>query len=277
MKLHGATAFRNTPDHDSGSWETVGRYRRSVPPPAKFGLRIWARQSQFSLTVAKNSGIRVLLDSQVASVLGSELPKLALGLRSFTTTEASPGGTRRSLLPPFESLQSAPDYRFRTGDFEGRRVGLGRSITSPQANRLTAAGKPNAITARGPKILEVVHEEHQRKVPRAGADRSFISVADKRISFLRIGEIRLVGVAKPAGRRRASGTWQTAGVLGSSALQRWHFGVSGPTSGGLAVGHVLRDRHLPCRDRHLPYRDGQALPHRISMVFGDRPKCKKQM
>ena len=136
---------------------------------------------------------------------------------------------------------------------------MGRSITSPQANRLTAAGKPNAITARGPKILEVVHEEHQRKVPRAGADRSFISVADKRISFLRIGEIRLVGVAKPAGRRRASGTWQTAGVLGSSALQRWHFGVSGPTSGGLAVGHVLRDRHLPCRDRHLPYRDGQAF------------------
>ena len=106
-----------------------------MPPPAKFGLRIRARQNQFSLTVAKNSGIRVLLDSQVASVLGSELPKLALGLRSFTTTEASPGGTRLVFASTFRISPECSRLPFSNRGFRGAKGRFG-----PQYNRI-ATGK----------------------------------------------------------------------------------------------------------------------------------------
>jgi hypothetical protein len=71
------------------------QYRRSLPALAKSGLRIRASDEQVSLTVAKNSGLRVLVDSGVASLAGDKLPKLAVEVRGFrTTTEASPDSTR---------------------------------------------------------------------------------------------------------------------------------------------------------------------------------------
>jgi hypothetical protein len=71
------------------------QYRGSLPARAKSGMRIRNRDNQIYLTVAKNSGLRVLVDSQVASLLGSNLPKLAVEVQPFqTTTEASADSTR---------------------------------------------------------------------------------------------------------------------------------------------------------------------------------------
>jgi hypothetical protein len=71
------------------------RYRSSLPPRAKSGLRIRARENEVSLTVAKASGIRVFVDSNVASLVGSKLPKLAVQVQPFKTkTEVSPDSTR---------------------------------------------------------------------------------------------------------------------------------------------------------------------------------------
>ena len=71
------------------------RYRSSLPPRAKSGLRIRAREGEVSLTVAKTSGIKVFVDSNVASLVGSKLPKLAVEVQLFRTmTEASSDSTR---------------------------------------------------------------------------------------------------------------------------------------------------------------------------------------
>jgi hypothetical protein len=63
-------------------------------------LHIRTSDDRISLTVAKNSGIRVLVDSQVASLAGSKLPSLALEVQPFqTTTEASQDNTRLVFAP----------------------------------------------------------------------------------------------------------------------------------------------------------------------------------
>jgi len=63
-------------------------------------LRIRTRENQISLTVAKTSGLRVLVDSKVASLAGGKLPKLAVEVQSFqTTTEASSANTRLIFAP----------------------------------------------------------------------------------------------------------------------------------------------------------------------------------
>jgi hypothetical protein len=78
---------------DLGGYLT--RYRSSLPASAKSGLRIRNLDNRISVTVAKNSGLRVLLTSNVASLLGAKLPKLEVELWGFqTTTEASSTGTR---------------------------------------------------------------------------------------------------------------------------------------------------------------------------------------
>lgn len=70
-------------------------YRSSLPAQAKSGLRIRASNDRIFLTVSKNSGLRVLVDSHVASLAGSKLPKLAVKVQPFqTTTEASRDSTR---------------------------------------------------------------------------------------------------------------------------------------------------------------------------------------
>jgi hypothetical protein len=76
------------------------QYRRSLPARAKSGLRIRAGDDQVSLTVARNSGLRVLVDSEVASLVGNKLPKLAVEVQSFRTiTDASPESTRLVFAP----------------------------------------------------------------------------------------------------------------------------------------------------------------------------------
>ncbi len=73
----------------------LARYRSSLPPSAKSGVRIRASEERISLTVSKRSGLRVLVDSNMASLLGGRLPKLAVEVQRFeTTTEASSGATR---------------------------------------------------------------------------------------------------------------------------------------------------------------------------------------
>jgi hypothetical protein len=63
-------------------------------------LRIRAGDDQVSLTVARNSGLRVLVDSEVASLVGDKLPKLAVEVQSFRTiTDASPESTRLVFAP----------------------------------------------------------------------------------------------------------------------------------------------------------------------------------
>jgi hypothetical protein len=76
------------------------RYRSSLPAQAKSGLRIRTSDDQVSLTVTKTSGLRVLVDSQVASFAGGKLPKLAVEVQQFqTTTEAAPDSTRLIFAP----------------------------------------------------------------------------------------------------------------------------------------------------------------------------------
>jgi hypothetical protein len=76
------------------------RYRGSLPPSAKSGVRIRTSETRILLTVAKSSGLRVLVDSNVASFLGSRLPRLAVEIQRFeTTTEASSDATRLVFAP----------------------------------------------------------------------------------------------------------------------------------------------------------------------------------
>lgn len=78
----------------------LARYRSSLPPSAKSGVRIRASENRISLTVAKSSGLRVLVDSNMASLLGGRLPKLAVEVQRFeTTTEASSDATRLVFAP----------------------------------------------------------------------------------------------------------------------------------------------------------------------------------
>lgn len=73
----------------------LARYRSSLPPSAKSGVRIRATENRISLTVAKSSGLRVLVGSNVASLLGGRLPKLAVEVQRFeTSTESSSEATR---------------------------------------------------------------------------------------------------------------------------------------------------------------------------------------
>jgi len=78
----------------------LAEYQRSLPARAKSGLRIRANRKRISLTVAKNSGLRVLVDSEMASLLGSKMPELAVEVLPFdTTTEASADSTRLIFTP----------------------------------------------------------------------------------------------------------------------------------------------------------------------------------
>lgn len=92
-------------------------YRSSLPASAKSGVRIRTRENQVSLTVAKSSGLRVLVNSQVASLLGGRLPRLAVEVQDFqTTTEASSDTTRlvftlRALESRGRGKNGAPSVR----------------------------------------------------------------------------------------------------------------------------------------------------------------------
>src|SRR6266567_63192 len=70
-------------------------YRSSLPASARSGVRIRARENRVSLTIAKTSGLRIVVDSNVASLLGNRLPKLTVEVQRFqTTTEASSHGAK---------------------------------------------------------------------------------------------------------------------------------------------------------------------------------------
>ena len=57
------------------------------------------------MTVAKSSGIRVFVDSNMASLLGGRLPKLAVAVQRFeTTTEASSDATRLVFAPKLQEV-----------------------------------------------------------------------------------------------------------------------------------------------------------------------------
>jgi hypothetical protein len=75
--------------------EQLARYRSSLPASAKSRLHIRTHDDRIFLTVGKDSGLRVFVDSNVASLLGAKLPKLAVEVQRFdTTTESSPGSIR---------------------------------------------------------------------------------------------------------------------------------------------------------------------------------------
>jgi hypothetical protein len=95
----------------------LSRYRSSLPPSARSGLRIRTGDNRISLTVAKTSGIRVFVDSNVASLLGNKLPKLAVEVQRFqTTTEASSETTRlvfalRTPVASFHTKRGSPSVK----------------------------------------------------------------------------------------------------------------------------------------------------------------------
>jgi hypothetical protein len=84
-------------------------------------LRIQARENQVSLTVAKNSGIRVLVDSDVASLVGADLPQLAVEVQPFkTTTESSPDSTRLVFAPKMGKPGAQPRKPSVKDEFSAR-------------------------------------------------------------------------------------------------------------------------------------------------------------
>jgi len=100
-KLHGCASIRvmgaaiAQPATIQDLGKQLVRYRSSLPASARNGVHIRKGNDQVSLIVAKNSGLRVLVDSQTASLAGAKLPKLALQVQPFqTTTEASSDSTR---------------------------------------------------------------------------------------------------------------------------------------------------------------------------------------
>lgn len=97
------------------------QYRSSLPVRAKSGLRIRTGENQISLTVAKNSGLRVLVDSRVASLLGGKLPKLSIEVQPFqTTTEASADSTRLVFAPKAETIAVHHKTRSVKDEFSAR-------------------------------------------------------------------------------------------------------------------------------------------------------------
>ena len=97
MALDMALAHPNT-IQDLG--EQLARYHRSLPAAAKSRVRIRTRDNRISVIVAKGSGLRVLVNSKMASFLGKRLPKLDLEVERFqTTTEASSDATRLVFAP----------------------------------------------------------------------------------------------------------------------------------------------------------------------------------
>lgn len=75
-------------------------YRSSLPASARSGVHIWARENRISVTIAKSSGVRIVVDSNVASLLGNRLPRLAVDVQRFqTTTEASSDATKLVFAP----------------------------------------------------------------------------------------------------------------------------------------------------------------------------------
>jgi hypothetical protein len=75
--------------------EELVRYRSSLPASEKSRLRIRTRDNRIFLTVGKGSGLRVFVNSNTASFLGTKLPKFAVEVQRFdTTTESSLDSTR---------------------------------------------------------------------------------------------------------------------------------------------------------------------------------------
>ena len=94
----GSGVAQATSIHDLG--RQLLQYRSSLPTRAKSGLHIRASQDQISLTVTKDSGLRVLVNSEMASLVGNRMPKLAVEVQPFeTTTEASADRTRLTFAP----------------------------------------------------------------------------------------------------------------------------------------------------------------------------------
>ncbi len=84
-------------------------YRSSLPTSAQSGVRISARDNRVSLTIAKGSGLRIVVDSVLASLLGNRMPKFTVEVQRFqTTTEASSESTKLvfALKPKERGVQS---------------------------------------------------------------------------------------------------------------------------------------------------------------------------
>ena len=78
-------------------------YRSSLPASIRSGVHISARDNRISLTIAKNSGVRIVVDSNMASLLGNRLPKFTIEVQRFqTTTEASSQATKLVFAPKLQ-------------------------------------------------------------------------------------------------------------------------------------------------------------------------------
>jgi hypothetical protein len=98
-------------------------YRNSLPRSAKSSVRIRAQEDRISLTIAKGSGLRVLVDSSVASLLGNRLPKLAFEVLRFQTkTDASAESTRLLFTQRVPDADAHPKRKSSTRDQFSARV-----------------------------------------------------------------------------------------------------------------------------------------------------------
>jgi hypothetical protein len=227
------------------------RYRSSLPPRAKSGLRIRTVQNQISLTVAKNSGLRVLIDSEVASLAGGKLPKLAVEVQRFqTTTEASPDRTRLIFAP---KVGKGAQHRKRSVKDEfSDRVRKFFEITvlsqvheAALKDALKAPSEFETIlhTLERPEVAAVVRDQDPLAMARLRgieAKRRILTNGGGMLSAEKVGEI-LTMSRQAVEKRRKAGR-----LIGVSLGRRgfgypaWQFSERGTLAGLEAVLEALK-------------------------------------
>lgn len=234
----------------------LSRYRSSLPSLVKSGLRIRTRENRISLTVTKNCGLRVLIDSHVASLQGRKLPTLAIEVHDFqTTTEASSNTTRLV----FASRAPEPGMRRKKGassvknEFSAR---VQRFFDTSVVSQLHEAALKNALKAptefgtilhalERPEVAASVRDQDPLAMARLRgikAKRRIVSEEGGLLSAERVGEI-LTMSRQAVEKRRKAGR-----LIGVSLGRRgfgypaWQFSEQGTLPGLEAVLDVLK-RH----------------------------------
>ncbi|HTX40040.1 MAG TPA: hypothetical protein VME43_33705 [Bryobacteraceae bacterium] len=232
----------------------LARYRSSLPPSAKSGVRIRASGNRISLTIAKSSGLRVFVDSKMASLLGGRLPKLAVGVQRFeTTTEASSDATRLVFAPkPREAGSHRKSGLSSLKDEFGERVR--RFFDTAVVSQLHHAALKAALNAptefdtilralERPEIAAAVRDRDPLAMARLRGievKRRILSEDGGMLSAEKVGEVLTVSRQAVEKRRKAGR------LIGVSLGRRgfgypaWQFSERGTLAGLEAVLDALK-------------------------------------
>jgi hypothetical protein len=221
------------------------QYRRSLPARAKSGLRIRAGDDQVSLTVTKNSGLRVLVDSEVVSLAGELL--FSVQVQSFrTTTEASPESTRLVFAPKTrkEKRSVKAEFSARVRKFFETAV-LSQVHEAALKDTLKAPTEFDTIlrALERPEVAAAVRNQDPLAMARLRgieAKRRILTEDGGLLSAERVGEVLTISRQAVEKRRK------TGRLIGVSLGRRgfgypaWQFSERGTLPGLEAVLDVLK-------------------------------------